>query len=77
MDKDYIVQSLIIDKNEFDLVDALLYVLKNGKKSDKVDETENYYRFRQVEPLLLDKKGYHNYKTVGIDDGIKYIVAYK
>jgi len=77
MDKDYIVQSVIIDKNKYELIDALLYILKYGRRANKVDETVNYYRFRQVEPLILDKKGYNNYKTIEIDDGIKYVIAYK
>lgn len=77
MDKNYIIQSVIIDKNKFELIDALLYVLKNKYKANKIDETINYYRFRQVEPLKIDKMGYDKYKTVEIDEGIKLIIAYK
>jgi hypothetical protein len=77
MDNNYIIQSVIINKNKYELVDAILYILKHGYKADKVDETLNYYRFRQVEPLKINKIGYDNYKTIEIDEGIKYIVAYK
>lgn len=77
MDKNYIIQSVIIDKNKFELIDALLYVLKNKYKANKIDETINYYRFRQVEPLKIDKMGYDKYKTIEIDEGIKLIIAYK
>lgn len=73
----YIIQSVIIDKNKYELVDAILYILKNKFKADKIDETINYYRFRQVEPLKIDKMGYDNYKTIEIEDNIKYIIAYK
>ncbi len=74
---DYIIQSVIIDKNKYELIDALLYILKHKYKANKIDETLNYYRFRQVEPLKIDKKGYQKYKTVELDDGVKCIIAYK
>jgi hypothetical protein len=77
MDKNYIIQSVIIDKNKFELIEALLYILKNKYKANKIDETINYYRFRQVEPLKIDKLGYDKYKTIEIDKGIKLIIAYK
>lgn len=76
--KTHYIQSVLIDKNKYELINALLYILKNDYKADKIDESENYYRFRQVEPLLLDKKGYNRYKTIkGLEDGVKLIIAYK
>ena len=75
--KTHIIQSVIIDKNKYELIDALLYILKNNYKANKIDETNNYYRFRQVEPILLDNKGYDKYITNEIEDGIKLIIAYK
>lgn len=76
--KTHIIQSVLVDKDKYNLVDAILYILKNDYKADKIDESDNYYRFRQKEPLLLDKKGFDNYKTIkGLDEGIKIIIAYK
>jgi hypothetical protein len=76
--KTHIIQSVLMDKNKYELIDALLYILKNKYKADKIDESDNYYRFRQVEPLILDKKGFDKYKTIkGLDEGTKIIIAYK
>ena len=76
--KTHIIQSVLMDKNKYELIDALLYILKNKYKADKIDESDKYYRFRQVEPLILDKKGFNKYKTIkGIEEGTKIIIAYK
>lgn len=75
--KTHIIQSVIINKNKYELIDAILYILKNNYKANKIDETNNYYRFRQIEPLLLENKGYNKYITTEIDEGIKLIIAYK
>ena len=76
--KTHIIQSVLIDKNNYNLIDAILYILKNKYKADKIDESDNYFRFRQVEPVILDNKGFERYKTIkGIEDGTKFIIAYK
>lgn len=76
--KTHYIQSVLIDKNKYDLIDAILYILKNNYKANKIDESNNYYIFRQVEPLILDNKGFNKYKTIkGIEEGTKFIIAYK
>jgi len=76
--KTHIIQSVLIDKNNYDLIDALLYILKNNYKANKIDESDNYFRFRQVEPVILYKKGFDKYKTIkGLEEGTKIIIAYK
>lgn len=75
--KTHIIQSVLVDKNKNKLIDAILYILKNDYKINKVDESDKYFRFRQVEPLLLDKRGFNKYKTIKGDEGIKLIIAYK
>ena len=76
IDKSQIIQSVLVDKSKYDLADSILYNLKHKNKVKKIDETNDYYRFRQVEPNLLKKKGYKNYKTIEKDDGIKEVIAY-
>ena len=75
-DKSHIIQSIIFDKSIYKLPEALIYMIKNKYKINKIDETDNYYRFRQVEPNLLKKKGYTNYKTIEKDNGVKEVIAY-
>jgi len=45
-----IVQSVIIDKNLNTLKQATDWILKHKYKVYKIDETINFYRFRQVQP---------------------------
>lgn len=71
--KSHRIQSVIIDKNKYSLIDAIIWILKNNFKVKKVDETENYWRFRQLEPNKLKD---YNYKTIEKADGIKEIIAF-
>jgi hypothetical protein len=75
-DKSHIIQSILFNKSIHKLPEALIYMIKNNYKINKIDETDDYYRFRQVEPNLLKKKGYTDYKTIEKDNGIKEIIAY-
>jgi hypothetical protein len=69
----HIIQSVIVDKNIYPLPEAIVYILKNNYKANKIDETDNYYRFRQIEPSKLKT---YNYKTIDKTKGIKEVIAY-
>jgi hypothetical protein len=76
--KDYIVQSVLIsDKNSID--DAIKWLLRNKYKLTKVDKPDNYYRFRQISPKTVEKRGFSEYRTITIDKDrdIKLILVYK
>jgi hypothetical protein len=73
----HIIQSILIDKHKIKFTDALLWILKHKFKANKVDETNDYYRFRQFEPKLLKKRGFINYKTIEKTDRIKEVIAFK
>lgn len=64
------IQSVLIDKNIYSLDEALEFIIDNNYKHDKVDITENYYRFRQKNPSIK-----HNYITKQIYKGIKLIIT--
>lgn len=54
------VQSVLIPKNKFNIIEARSYIRSHGYKLKKIDITENYYRFRQVDPV--HGRDFANYK---------------
>jgi len=72
------IQSIIFNKNLNTLDYCLKWLIDNDYKIKKIDETNNYYRFRQLEPSLLKKQGYNIYrnKLIDINKKIYLIIAY-
>ena len=74
----YKIQSILLNTSKFSLKSAVQYLFDHGFKIIKVDQTKNYYRFRQHDPKQLKKHGYNVMRTIKIIPGeIEYIVAYK
>ena len=47
------------------------------KKIKKVDETDDWYRFRQINPEILKKRGYTKFRNkVIIPNEVEFIFAY-
>lgn len=72
------IQSIIFEKRYWTIPRATEWLNLNHHKSHKVDEKENYYRFRQFDPI----KGKH-YETLPAKDmygkvyqSIKFIYSY-
>jgi hypothetical protein len=63
------VQSIIFDKKIYNLGDCINWLISNGFSHNKVDESKNYYRFRQKKPNRRYK-----YSTIEITNGIKLII---
>lgn len=72
-----IVQSVLFNKNNFKLKDAISWLNYHNYKINKVDITENYFRFRQEEPKELKRKGYTKYRNKEIGGGIILVLVYK
>lgn len=70
------VQSVLFNKEVWNLENALMYLLSHGYKFKKLDESENYFRFRQYNPPYLKKLGYDNYKDKKLSDGVILVIAY-
>ncbi len=78
LDKDYVVQSIIFEKDKYSITEAKKWLRTNSYMAPKVDESDGFYRFRQIEPSVVDNEGYTEYRTIPIGDGsIKLIIAYK
>jgi len=73
-----IVQSVIFHKDKHTIKTAKKWLREHKYKHPKVDDTENTYRFRQINPQTIEKKGYTTYKnkTLG-KSGIILVIAYK
>lgn len=65
------IQSVIFNKKYFDKKKAISALINKGFKYNKIDETENYFRFRQFDPSKNKK-----YFIVKSTTGIKYVIEY-
>jgi hypothetical protein len=66
-----IVQSVLINKHKYTPKQAIKWLKENGFKFYKIDETENFYRFRQVNPV-----GFKYYRIKKITDDIELVIGY-
>jgi len=73
----YQIQSVLF-RRPFYTQDEAIIALKNmGGKLRKLDITENFYRFRQLEPKNLTKRGYDQVRTKPITPNIDFVIYYK
>jgi len=68
----YKVQSVILGREHFkNLVEAKHWLVKNGYKDKGVDVTPHYYRFRQINPQVLEHT--HRFRSVELK-GVGYLI---
>lgn len=76
MPNSYIIQSVLIPKSNYTKAQAKAWILKHNFKSSfygkPVDETTNYYRYRQAKPRRTKNTTY--YVESGRDN-IKYVMV--
>ena len=67
------VQTVILSKETFEtLKEATKWVRDHDFKADKVDETENSWRFRQFAPGLCQE---NSFRTIDITDGVNAVIC--
>jgi hypothetical protein len=71
-----VIQSVLFDKQKWDLIEAMQWLKKHNFIILKVDETLKYIRFRQIEPKFLREHEYVKPHIKSIGDGIKFIIYY-
>ena len=67
------IQSVLFKKRYWTENDAIQYLIDHRFRHDDIEETENYYRFRQTDPVTGSDyfiKNSKNYKS------IKYVIEY-
>lgn len=69
--RQYELQTVLVPKDRFTLPNAIKWVGLNGYKIKKVDETRNFYRFRQTEPLSDVK-----YFSKVLPNGVELVFQY-
>lgn len=74
---DYKVQSVLFNRKYFTLEKAVNFLANKNLKHTKVDKTENYWRFRQINPAELRAKGYTHYVNKEITQGLYLVLAYR
>jgi hypothetical protein len=73
----YIIQSILFKKSLFTLPKAIEWLKSHNFKVVKLDESKDYYRFRQANPNILIKKGFTKFiQTHLVKSGVIYIIAY-
>ena len=72
-----VVQSILFDSKMWSVRDAVQWLQENGFKATKIDETVNFYRFRQFSPKSLKDKGYTEYRVKKLKNGIDFVLAFK
>ena len=70
------LQSVLFDRHLWTLEDAILFLKEHKYKHNKVDETNHYFRFRQISPDTLRKKGFHIFRNKKLKNGISLILGY-
>jgi len=79
-DKDYVVQSVIFDKDHYTVPEAKKWLRENGYKAPNVDRSDGFLRFRQVDPSAVEKEGFTEFRTKELGAApsrIKLILVYK
>lgn len=70
-----VIQSIIIPKKFMSKRRAIEWVKKHYRY-EKIDETDNTYRFRQIDPKRLEKRGMIKYFTTSLSNGVQLIIAH-
>ena len=67
------VQSVLFKKADYSLSEAIKKLLEMGFDFTKVDETTNYYRFRQYDPIENAK---YTIKNSSSERGVKFVISF-
>lgn len=73
----YKLQSVLLSKSYYNLTTAIEWIHSHGLELNKVDETKDFYRFRQIHPTYLKREGYTKFITKKLNPYIDLIIAYK
>ena len=73
-----VVQAILFKKNDWDLQSSMKWLENNHFKPKKIDITNNWFRYRILEPMELKYRGYTAYADKLIEDeSILLVIAYK
>jgi hypothetical protein len=73
----YQIQSVLFRRPFFTEEEAIASLKNLGGKLRKIDRTPNFYRFRQLEPENLKKRGYNQVRTKKVSPNVEFVIFYK
>jgi len=74
----YKITNIYLPKKNYTLENAKSFLKHHGYKINKVDDENNYFKFRQLTPKTLKKYGFFDYRSKQLGkSGILLIIAYK
>lgn len=75
-----VIQTLILSKDRFEGVsNAREWIKEHDFSDEKVDETENSFRFRQREPNEFKEDGFgegEKFRTIQVTDGVNAVIGF-
>ncbi len=71
-----VVQSVLFDKPKYTNVKAVKWLIKHGYTKHELDEKPNHLRYRQCDPKVLEREGYH-FVNKHLGKGVTLVLAYK
>ena len=71
-----VVQAVILPKTKFTREEATEWVREHFTFK-KIDEARSFWRFRQLSPETLRKKGYSKYIMKALPNGVELVIALK
>jgi hypothetical protein len=74
---EYKIQSILFNKEIFNLRQSIEWLLRHQQKINKYHETDKYYRYRQLNPKTLKDHGFEHYKNIKLKDKVVIICVYK
>ena len=73
-----VVQAVLFRKDDWNLQRSMKWLENNHFRVKKVDTTNNWFRFRILEPIDLKNKGYRYYTNKYVEnESIISVIAYK
>lgn len=76
--ENYLVQSVVFKKSKYSLEEAKKWLKENKYKDKGVDEKKDFWRFRQLNPMTVKRKGFGHYITKPLENsGVELIIVYK
>ena len=71
------IKSIVFNKNSFLESNAREWFKQNKYKISKVDSKSHYYKFKQLNPAYLKRRGFNEYEMKEVENGIYFILAFK
>ena len=71
------MQSVLFDKNMYDLKNAIIWMKKHRFNFMKIHDTKNLIRFILIPPNLLRMRGFTHFRTKRFNNYIKVFMLFK